>query len=420
MHVLLLNQVFYPDVAATAQHAHDLAKHLVQHGHTVTAIASRSVYGEKGATLPKRETVDGIEIHRVGRSLFGKSNLAARALDFGLFYIAALVQAMRVKRPDVMVCFTTPPFIALVGWLMKVFRRVPYVYWVMDLYPDVPVAFGMMKPRSLVTRMFEALNRFCLRKAAKVVVLGRCMRERILDKGIAPEQVQHIGVWADESEVKPIARADNPYRAQWNLGDRFVVMYSGNFGLAHDVQTMCEAARVLREDDGVRFAFVGGGKRKAEVEAFVREHELSNCVLAPYQPREKLDQSLSCADAHLVTLGPGMEGLIVPCKLFGIMAAARPTLYIGSPKSELARVLQDFDCGRVFEAGDVDGLVATIRAWRDDPAAAQQMGERARQALSTTYARQLACEQWRELLETLHGGATPGVEAAAAPRDATG
>jgi len=421
MHVLLLNQVFYPDVAATAQHAHDLARHLVQHGHRVTAIASRSVYGEKGATLAKREVVDGIEIHRVGRSFFGKSNIAARALDFGIFYIAALLKALRVQRPDVMVCFTTPPFIALVGWLMKVFRRVPYVYWVMDLYPDVPVAFGMMKQGSPITNVFEALNRFCLRKASRVVVLGRCMHERILDKGIDPAKVQHIGVWADETEVQPIERRSNPYRAQWELGDRFVVMYSGNFGLAHDVQTMCEAARVLRGDDGVRFAFVGGGKRKAEVERFVREHGLSNCVVAPYQPREKLDESLSCADAHLVTLGEGMEGLIVPCKLFGIMAAARPTLYIGSPKSELARVLTEYDCGRVFQAGDVEGLVATIRAWRDDPSTAQAMGQRARQALSRAYARHLACEQWRELLEELPGagGASEAVESTPA-RDATG
>ena len=184
MRVLLLNQVYHPDPAATAQHADDLARHLVRQGHEVHVIASRALYGSKGAALPAHEQVDGVEVHRVGRSLFGKSSIVARIADFGLFYVFALLKAMTVPRPDVTVCFTTPPFIALAGWWLRLTRGSKFVYWVMDLYPDLPVACGVMKPKSIATRFFESINRFCLRSADRSVVLGRCMQDRVLATGM--------------------------------------------------------------------------------------------------------------------------------------------------------------------------------------------------------------------------------------------
>jgi colanic acid biosynthesis glycosyl transferase WcaI len=402
MRILMINQVFYPDVAATAQHGHDLARHLVAHGHDVTTIASRSIYGKSGAALPKREVVDGIEIIRVGKSYFGKSSIIARTLDFGLFYLAATLKALFIKRPDVVICFTTPPFIALAGWLLRLVKRTKLVYWVMDLYPDLPVGCGVMKPRSLVTRFFERVNRFCLRRADRTVVLGRCMMQRVRDKGIAGDHVVHIGVWSDQSEIKPIPRHENPYRKEWNLGDRFVVMYSGNFGLGHDVDTMCQAALRLRDDDSIRFLFVGGGKKKEIVDRFVKENQLENCVLGDYQPREKLDALLSCGDVHLASLSDGIEGIMVPCKLFGSMAAGRPTIFIGHPGSELARIVTERDCGVAVRNGDVDGLVEAIQRMKDDDEWRRSMGDRARQALAEVHDRYTACERWRELLEGLN------------------
>jgi len=413
MRILLINQTFYPDVAATAQHAHDLARHLVQHGHDVAVVTSRSIYGQKGAALTKREQVDGIEVHRVGRSFFGKATIIARVLDFALFYVAATLKALTVKKPDVVICFTTPPFIAVVGWLMRALRGCRFVYWVMDLYADLPVACGVLRASSLITRFFEKVNRFCLRNADRVVVLGRCMRQRVLDKGVDGTHVVHIGVWADQAEVHPVPRMENPYRREWNLGNRFVVMYSGNFGLGHDVDTMCQAALQLQHDDSIRFVFAGGGKRKEIVDAFIRQHQLTNCVLAPYQPRERLADSLSCADVHLATLLEGVEGIMVPCKLFGVMAAERPTIFIGHPSSELARILVEHDCGVVVRQGKVEDLVSAIRRFAHDPQMTSRMGQHARMALVTAYSRQQACEQWRLLLEGLMSSAS------AAPADQT-
>jgi len=417
--ILLINQTYHPDVVATAQHGHDLARHLASHGHLVQVITSRSIYGQKGASLPAHEIIEGVEVHRVGRSLFGKAGIVARIADFILFYLMAGFRAFRVQRPDAVICFTTPPFIALVGWLMARLRGggCKFVYWVMDLYPDLPVACGVMKPNGLLTQVCESVNRFCLRRADRTVVLGRCMKDRVLGKGVDARHVVHLGVWADQGEVKPIARHQNPYRHQWDLGDRFVVMYSGNFGLGHDVDTMCGAAKRLKDDDSIRFVFVGGGKKKEIVERFVATHKLANCVVAPYQPRESLDASLSCADVHLASLLEGVEGIMVPCKLFGAMAAGRPTIFIGHPTSELARVLMERKCGMAVRQGDVEGLVNSIRILAVDVALREGMGSNARAALVSVYSREHVCEQWRHLLEHLHDspdGATAAAEKVAA------
>ena len=404
MRVLLINQVFFPDVAATAQHGHDLARDLVRHGHDVSAIASRSLYGQKGAVLPSRETVDGIEIHRVGRSFFGKSSILARVADFAFFYLAAMTRALTLPKHDVVICFTTPPFIAMVGRILRLVKGTRCVYWVMDLYPDVAIACGVMRPGSLASRFFESVNRSCLRAADADVVLGRCMADLVRSKGVPEDRIRMIGVWSDQEEVKPVPREANSYRRDWNIGDRTLIMYSGNFGIGHDVDTFLNAARELQNDDRIRFAFVGGGKKKEQVERFVHEHGLeSTCVIAPYQPRERLDELLSAADAHLVSLLEGVEGIMVPSKLFGILAAGRPAIFIGNERSEISQVIVENECGASVRQGDVDSLTSMIRGYADDPESCRKAGELARLALVEEHGAIHRLAAWRELLQDLAG-----------------
>ena len=398
MRVLLLNQTYHPDVAATAQHAHDLALHLVEAGHEVAVVTSRSIYGSKGAALPRREVVRGVEVHRVGASLFGKGGLLGRAADYGVFYLLAAWKVLLMRRVDVVVPFSTPPLIAGVGLLRRWLRGTPYVYWVMDLYPEVAVACGVLKDGGLPHRLFEAVSRRCMRSAARVVVLGRCMRERLRDKGIAEEKLALIGVWADAKEVRPVPRDENPLRREWGLDGRFVVMYSGNIGVAHETATLCGAMLRLRDDDRVRFVFVGGGRRLGEIKAFAEEHGLANVQFRPYQPRSEIPQSLSVGDVHLISQRPALTGMIVPCKLFGVMAAGRPVLFVGDPKAEVGRVVAEAGCGTTVPPDDAQGLADAITALADRPDAAADRGRMGREALEDRYDRRLACAAWERLL----------------------
>lgn len=418
--VLILNQFFWPDVAATAQHAFDLAKYLRQHGDRVSAIASRSIYGQAGGALPRHERVAGIEIHRVGTSLFGKGGLASRTVDFLSFNAACLLKALTIRRHDVVICLTTPPFIALIGWLLKVLKGSRFVFWTMDLYPDVPLAAGVLKRGTLAHRVFDRIDRFCLSRADQVVVLGRCMRERVRAKGVPEDRIRMIPPWSDPTEVLSVpargleapvdglatARASfsgvrpntvppNAYRAAWDIGDRFVIEYSGNCGVGHDVSSVCDAMLELKGDDSVRWVFVGGGVMRPRLEEFIRSNGIPNVVMKPYQPREQLGELIALGDAHLVLIADGFEGTLLPSKFYGVMAAARPTVYVGPAGSEVDSVVSETDCGYSIRNGDGKGLVAAIRQLQRNPAGALAMGLRGRRALEDRYSMQRACEAWR-------------------------
>ena len=411
MRVLIINQSYYPDVTATAQHIYDLSLHLVDHGHQVSVIASRSTYGTKGVSRSRRETLDGVDVYRVGRSFFGKSNIFLRVFDSATFYVQALFKACAVPKPDAVVCLTTPPFIALMGWLMSRLRRCRFVYWVMDLYPDVAVICGTLTPNSHLTRLLERVNRFCLTRADRTIVVGRCMLERVREKGISGDHVQKIGIWSHQRAGIPIPHRQNPFRQKWNLEDRFVVMYSGNLGLGHEVATICDAVKILRDDDRIRFLFVGGGHKMSMLQKYVTDNCLHNVIIAPYQPRELLQKSLSCGDLHLATLIEGAQGLMVPCKLLGVMAASRPCVFVGNPSSELARVLTENDCGFVVREGQAKQLVDIVCRLAAAPHLCRQMGVNARLALRREYDRERSWEAWRHLLEDVTDTAPPQSDA---------
>jgi glycosyltransferase involved in cell wall biosynthesis len=247
------------------------------------------------------------------------------------------------------------------------------------------------------------VSRAVLRRADRVVALGESMRERCLAGGAAPDRTVVIPNWADPAAVRPIPHPENPLRAKLAAGAATLVMYSGNMGRGHDLATLLEAARLLRDRKDVAFLFVGDGAKRAQVEAAARA--LPNLRLAPYQPRERLAESLSAGDVHLVALDRELEGLVEPSKLYGIMAAGRPALFVGPPGSEVARTIAREGCGRVVPNGDAAGLAAAIREMAADEGMRAAVGRRARQALAERYSRRAATAAFLRLLEGLAGPA---------------
>lgn len=402
MRILILNQPFHPDVVATAQIAKDLADELVAQGHSVTAIASRSIYGQSGAVLPRRQRVDGIDIIRVGSNLFGKGTTIGRLADFASYYMQAVVKGLLMRRFDAVVCLTTPPYIALVGLFLKIVRRTRVIYWLMDVYPDVMVAHGMIRDRGVLHRALRRLHRFVLDHCDATVALGRCMKDRLVDQGADPANIHVVHVWSPVNTTSQAPQSDganpNSYRNRWGVGDRTLVMYSGNFGLAHDVDTFLHAAEALKDDDRIRFAFVGGGKRKPIVEAFVRDRGLTNCVIEPYQPRERLDDLLTSADVHLISMEEPMCGLVVPSKFFGAAAAGRATIFIGPDKSEIALLIDEWDCGGRVEPGDSAHLKNLLQSFVADREKLNILGDNARRGFESHSSRRAGVEQILRLI----------------------
>ncbi|HET8775116.1 MAG TPA: glycosyltransferase family 4 protein, partial [Thermoanaerobaculia bacterium] len=339
MRVAFVNRYFHPDHSATSQMATDLAFHLASRGHEVVAIASRQRYDDPRPRLPEREIANGVHIVRIWSTRFGRAGLLGRAMDYLTFYASAYF-AIRWERDAIVVAMTDPPLLSVIAALAS--KRV--VNWVQDLFPEVAEALRIRMP--LVRRVRD----WSLRRARANVVLGDLMAARV------PKAVV-IHNWGAEA-LAPLEKPDGPLDAPFTVG------YSGNLGRAHEFGTILGAMKRVPE---VRFVFNGGGAQLDAVKSAAPE----NAEFRPYVPLEQLSESLSSADAHLVSLKPELEGLIVPSKFYGILAVARPVLFIGAQNGELARLIEAYRCGMVIEPGDVEGLVRAIGTLARDREAAR-------------------------------------------------
>lgn len=381
MKVLLLNQFFHPDHSAAAQLATDLAEDLAAQGFEVTALASRAAY-LGGGKLAARETHRGVKIVRAPCTSLGKRSIGRRLTDYGTFFASATAYALLAGPFDVVLAMSTPPLVASMGGLRRALRGTPFIYWLQDVYPDLAIAYGLLKPRSPAASAFEALSRWTLRRADRVVTIGEAMTAGVLAKGIPASRVCVVPNWADGVQIHPVARERNAFVQRHGLLGKRVVLYSGNMGQAHDLTTVLEAARLLRDRSELAFVFVGDGVRRSEVERAAQE--LPSIKLLPYQDRASLADSLSAGDVHLVTQDPRSLGLIEPCKLYGVMAAGRPVLYVGPPGAEAARTVEREGIGAVVDNGDAAAVAAAVLRLMTE---GERLGARARTAFDREYSR---------------------------------
>ena len=403
--LLFINQHYWPDLAATAQMLTDLAEHLAGDGFEVHVLCSRGHYLGDAMDVPAEETHQGVHIHRVRATAFGRGGTLGRLADYASFYTRALAHVLTGPSYDYVVTLTTPPLLPLVGTLAKRLRGQHYGIWSMDLHPDAEVASGMLDEEGILARGLHALNNAGYRNADFVVDLGPHMKARITDKGVAPEKTHTIPVWSRGDEIAPAPHADNPLRNELGLEDKFVVMYSGNAGMAHRFDEVLEAMDRLKDHPTIEFVFVGEGPRKDEILQFVNRRGIDNFRYLSYFPQDQLRYSLSLADVHLLTLQPNMAGIAVPGKLYGIMAAGRPVLMVGPEASESAETTQKQKAGYVVDPsqpGDaVDALYDTLLYLYSDDEKQKQLGENGLEAFLEIFERDVCCAQWEQLLRSL-------------------
>ena len=392
--IVLFNRFFFPDLSATSQIASDLAFRLAAEGNEVHAVTSVS-----SPNLAREETVRGVTIHRVALAP-RRGGLARKALDYARYYRGARSAARTLLgEGDIAILKTDPPMLAAAVGPIAKSRGALVVNWLQDVFPEIAMEYGI--PGSSFPPLRSLRNRW-IRDSAHTVVIGEAMKQRVVaTTGIDASRVSVIHNWSRGEEIAPLAPERNDLRVGWVMRDKFVVGYSGNLGRVHEFDTLLAAAKALRQREGIVFLIIGSGPQFDAVRVRAAKEGLSNVRFQPPQARESLAQSLGVADVHLCVLRPEYEGLVVPSKIYGIMAAGRPCIYIGDPKGEPARLFTDNDAGLAVANGDSDGLVRAIESLASDPTRRARMGANSRRLLDEKYDFPLAARQWKDLLETL-------------------
>lgn len=353
---------------ATAQQLSSLAVGLKAAGHEVTVIAGDRGYDDPAVRFPKRENWNGIDIIRVSSLSLGKQTKLRRALNFASFFVACAARLLTLKRCDRVVALTSPPLISALGALFTQLKGGKFYFWVMDLNPDEAIAAGWLKADSLAAKVLQRVLVYSMRRAERIVVLDRFMKERVEKKGIAPEKIAIIPPWSLTDGDAAVAFDQNgrdEFRSRHKLTPSFVVMYSGNHSPCHPLDTLLDAAKVLRRRTDIDFYFVGGGSEQARVRRFAAREKLRNIHCLPYQQQSHLAASLSAADLHVVVMGEPFVGIVHPCKLYNVLSVGAPVLYIGPEKSCVTDIAAELNGGGQFyhaRHGEVERVVEHIRA----------------------------------------------------------
>lgn len=394
--LVFVNQHYYPDNAATALALTDLAEWLAERGHEVRVVCSQKSY-DGTRSFSKYEQHNGVHVHRVKTSNFGRSAHLGRFVDYATFFFWAFVRLLQL-RFDVLITLTTPPMLGVLHTLVKPLKGCKSINWFMDLHPDAEMAHDMIREHSIPARILRALHRGFCYMLDDSVVLSENMRIKLLKH--APHLTPHIHrIWTDEREVKPMDKQRAKNELIPMLKNDFIIHYSGNMGIAHDFLTMLQVARRLRDNPRFQFVFTGGGPQKGIITNYMRQHNLTNITMLPYVERNELSRSLAKADVHWVSLRPAFDGVAFPSKTYGYMASGRPVIFIGSEDSDTARDIEDARCGCQFEIDAVDEIHDCLIRLSHKEEELKRMGQNGYEFFRRKAARDVVCARWQKTIE---------------------
>lgn len=364
MKVLIITQVFFPDTVSVSQHLTDLALKLVEEGHDVTVFSSCYPYEEKSQRYLSIEYFNGIKVVRLWQSAFGKGTIVARLLDFFTYYISISIKLVFLNRNqfDLMIGSTSPPLLSVFGLLISKFKGKKFYYWVMDLQPELSITSGLIKSGSVTAKVFTVLGNYVIRKADRIISLDRFMTDYLCSRGANRSMIKTIPVWPVLEKTYTGLRLKNPYRLENSFGDRVVIMYSGNHAFVHELDTLLQAALILKDKAKYIFVFIGGGVRKKEVTEFKLKHKLLNIMQLPFEPRDNIHNSLGSSDIQVVILGNGQVGYTHPNKVYGAIYIGKPIIYIGPPKSHVSDILHNLKGNISVQHGESNILADKIEA----------------------------------------------------------
>lgn len=395
----IITQYYPPDYAATGQLIEELATHLSNRGVDVHIFTGQPGYAFGQSSAPTKERSQNLWIRRTRTAGFVPQRIRGKALNGLFFFLRSGLHLLKTGgRGDVLLLTTAPPFLSILGYLANLCFGIPYVCLLYDLYPDVAIELKVISEKHWIVKAWDKLNSQIWKKAQAIIVLSSSMKQRVEAK--CPEVADKISVihsWANPNHILPIPKEENWFAHRHDLVNKFSVLYSGNMGRCHDLETIMETATQL-QDEPIQFVFIGSGAKRQICLEQVEKKGLKNCLFLPYQNKQFLPYSLTSCDLSLVSISPGMEGLVAPSKLYGILAAGRPVAVICEPHSYLRQLIADAECGAAFNNGDSTALANFIRRLAYDRQIAQNLGNSGRDYLLSHFTPEIIAQEYLQVL----------------------
>ena len=381
MRILLLNLYYPPDTSATAKMAETVV-HALARENEVTVLCGRPSYDpteRRAWRLFQTEEKGNVRVVRVGSTDFPRFDMIKRVLNY-LTYTALVIPRALFTSCDAVLAMTDPPFEGILGALVALLKRKPYFYNIRDMYPDMAVGGSLVAP-GLLARVWEKLHRWALQRATKVIVLGEDMRNRIIAKGV---RADHIEIVRDGTEIVsasaqvtrqfPHTKLDEEVIRTIRGDFKFVLLHAGNIGFYGAWDTLIAAAQTLT-GDGIGLVFVGEGAQRAQLEAAA--NGASNVRFLPFFPGNKIPSVLAAADAHLITIKRGLEGVVVPSKMYGILAAGRPIVAVAPGETDAVALGEKLGFSVGADPDDPEQAAKVVRELAADPGRIARMREAA-------------------------------------------
>ncbi len=406
MNILIICPHFAPDVAPTGEVITSIATELASRGHQLHIVTSLPWYEhhqiEEGwsGRIVREQRTDWGHITRVHPFPTDKRNIPARALAFGGFTVLTSVVGVASRpKPDVVLAMSPPLTLGLAGWSAARARRVPFVFNIQDVFPDVAVELGVINSPTII-RVASWLERFTYLRSDAVTVLSDDLRDNVRAKvGAArADRVRVIPNFVDTDRIRPADR-DNSYRREFGLTGKTVVMYAGNVGFSQSLDLVVDAAAALAHEPDLVFVINGGGSARPDLER--RAAGSPNVRFVDMQPKDRLPEVLAAADIHVVPLRRGLARSSVPSKMYSILAAGRPIVASVDPGTEVATVVERAGAGVAVAPDDPEAFTKAVARLVTDPDESRRMGAAGRAFVERWASPAAIAAQYEALFEEL-------------------
>lgn len=397
--LFVVNQFYPPDYAPTGQLIHELVEHLGKRGHCIRVFTGQPGYAFNNELASPLQRFHNVIVQRTRATRIWSKRIRGKTVNGLLFFIRTAPHLLKhLQKRDILLLTTAPPFLPILGYLVHLLIGVPYVCILYDVYPDVAQTLGVVSPHHWVVKLWDWLNLLTWNRANKIIVLSQTMKEQILSKHPHLNQkIQIISNWADPNWIVPLDKSKNWFAQEHGLTKKFTILYSGNMGRCHDMDTILKTAKEL-ENEPFQFVFIGGGAKYESSKKTVREWGIDNCLFLPYQERRVLPLSLTACDLSLVSIEEGMCGVVAPSKLYSVLATGRPVAIICDFSCFLPEIVKKIKCGATFANGNSLELAQFIREMANNPELAQSMGEAGRNYLVSHCSLETIAKQYVEAL----------------------